>query len=300
MIFVNIACYRDPECTPTIRDLFAKARYPDQINVGVIMQTLPSDGIDVARDHVVVGHVDASKSMGVCWARALGYQLWHGEQFVLQIDSHMRFAPNWDVLLLAQLAACPSRKPLLTTYPPGYEPPDDLISHKPAFLAAKAFGVGGVLLQQAVMEPTPTTPKPTAFVAAGFLFGPAAWIREVPYDPRLYFHGEETTLAARLWTNGWDFFGPTEAIIWHQYAKVERARHWEDARQWGELDALSLARVRQLLGMPPAPGDTPVDLSGYGLGSVRTLDQYQTMSGINFRDQTIAPHALLGDFELVA
>jgi hypothetical protein len=300
VIFVNVACYRDPECVPTILDMFQKARHPEQINVAVILQAMPADGISLSHDRVRVCRVKATDSMGACWARALGYQLWQGEEHVLQIDSHMRFAPDWDVHLLAQLAACPSPKPLLTTYPPGYEPPNDLLSHRPAFLAAKHFDDRGILLQQGVMEPTPTTPKPTAFVAAGFLFGPSAWIREVPYDPCLYFHGEETTLAVRLWTNGWDFFGPTGAVIWHQYTKVVRSLHWEDHRRWDRLDAISLARVRHLLGMQPVSAQGPVDVTGYGLGSVRTLDEYQQMSGIDFRSQTISPHALAGEFSLVA
>jgi glycosyltransferase involved in cell wall biosynthesis len=298
VIFVNIACYRDPESEPTIRDLFQKARYPNQINVGVVLQAMPSDGITCAHDRVRVCHVPATASRGACWARSLGYQLWQGEEHVLQIDSHMRFVPDWDVRLMAQLGACPSRKPLLTSYPPGYEPPDHLLSERPAFLAAKSFDDRGILMQQGLMEPMPLMPKPTAFVAAGFLFGNAAWIHEVPYDPNLYFHGEETTLAVRLWTNGWDFFGPAEAIIWHQYSKVVRPLHWSDNRQWDELEAVSLARMRRLVAMDPAPTDAPVDLTGYDLGLVRSLEQYQQMSGINFRDRAIAPHALTGEFSL--
>jgi glycosyltransferase involved in cell wall biosynthesis len=299
VIFVNIACYRDPECEPTIRDLFQKARYPNQINVGVVLQVMPSDGITCAYDRVQVCHVPAAASRGACWARSLGYQLWRGESHVLQIDSHMRFAPGWDVRLLAQLQACPSPKALLTSYPPGYEPPDHMLGNKPAFLAAKGFDGRGMLVQQGLLEPTPRTPKPTAFIAAGFLFGSSDWIREVPYDHNLYFHGEETTLAVRLWTNGWDFFGPAEALIWHQYTKVVRPLHWGDNVRWDELETVSLARMRHLVAMQPGPTDPPVDMTGFGLGSLRSLQQYQQMSGIDFRAQTIAPHALVGEFDLV-
>ena len=296
MIFVNIACYRDPECLPTIRDLFQKARYPNQINAGVVLQSTPSDGIAISHDRVRVRHVNATDLQGTCWARAIGYQLWQGEEHVLQIDSHMRFAPDWDVHLMAQLTMCRSPKPLLTAYPPGYEPPDHLLSDKSTFLAAKRFDDRGILLQQGLMEPTPRTPKPTAFLAAGFLFGASAWVSEVPYDPSLYFNGEEATLAARLWTSGWDFFGPTAVVIWHQYSKIIRPLHWQDNQKWQELDAVSLARMRQVLGMPPVSADGPIDITGFDLGSVRTLKQYQQMSGIDFRAQTIAPHALAGEF----
>lgn len=37
-IFVTMPCYRDPECGPTIHDLFAKAKLPDRVTVGVVWQ----------------------------------------------------------------------------------------------------------------------------------------------------------------------------------------------------------------------------------------------------------------------
>lgn len=37
-ICVLIASYRDPECAPTIEDLFLKARRPDRIRVAVLSQ----------------------------------------------------------------------------------------------------------------------------------------------------------------------------------------------------------------------------------------------------------------------
>jgi hypothetical protein len=296
LIFVNIACYRDPECLPTIQDLFHKASNPDRIRVGLVLQTMPADGIDIQHDRVRVHHVPATQARGPCWARALGYRLWQGESHVLQIDSHMRFAPDWDARLLRQLAACPSPRPLLTTYPPAYEPPDQILETAPAFLTAKHFDDRGMLIQHGVVGPRPTAPKPTAFIAAGLLFGPSGWMQDAPYDPNLYFHGEEATLALRLWTHGWDLFGPTEPLLWHRYTRHVRPLHWEDDPDWGRLDAASRSRVRQILGMPPSNADTPSDLTGHDLGSVRSREAYRRFSGVDFATQTIAPHARAGDF----
>ena len=41
---------------------------------------------------------------GVCWARYQAQQLWDGEEYVLMIDSHMRFVPGWDDLMIKELA----------------------------------------------------------------------------------------------------------------------------------------------------------------------------------------------------
>jgi hypothetical protein len=45
----------------------------------------------------------------------------HTHRYYLQIDSHMRFAHGWDDFLISELKACPSDKPVISTYPPGYK-----------------------------------------------------------------------------------------------------------------------------------------------------------------------------------
>jgi hypothetical protein len=52
-------------------------------------------------------------------------------------------------------------------------------------------------------------PQPSAFFSAHFVFVRSAWLRDVPYDPQMYFDGEEDSLALRSWTNGW---GPADCI----------------------------------------------------------------------------------------
>ncbi len=55
----------------------------------------------------------------------LAQKLWAGEEYYLQIDSHMRFAPGWDEQLIHWLAACEQQaqfgKAVLSTYPPDFQ-----------------------------------------------------------------------------------------------------------------------------------------------------------------------------------
>ena len=44
-----------------------------------------------------------------------------GHRYLLQIDSHTRFAAGWDEALLSMLAACDSPRPVLSTYPLQYD-----------------------------------------------------------------------------------------------------------------------------------------------------------------------------------
>jgi hypothetical protein len=57
-------------------------------------------------------------------------------------------------------------------------------------------------------------PMRVRFLAAGFLFTPGRFVREVPYDPELYFTGEESAMTVPAFTNGYDLFHPAENIIW--------------------------------------------------------------------------------------
>src|SRR5207253_10520497 len=42
-IFVQIACYRDPECQWTLKDLFEKASNPDRVFAWVVWQYVPEE-----------------------------------------------------------------------------------------------------------------------------------------------------------------------------------------------------------------------------------------------------------------
>src|SRR6185437_2104001 len=291
-IFAHIASYRDPECRPTVDNMLARARHPDRVHVCVVMQSEPEDSFLFSRSNVRMLGIAASDSRGACWARAEGYRLLGDEQYVLQTDSHMRFAQDWDVRMLAQLGRCSSQRALLTTYPPAYDPPGIMLIEQTIFLAADRFGHDGHLTQRGFIHHGAQEPRPSALMSANFLFGPSQWVRDVPYDPELSFAGEETTLAARLWTNGWDMFGPSEALVWHKYDRIGRRVHWDDHTQWWVDNERSIARMRHVLAGEPLPET----VGRYELGSVRTPDAYRVWSGIDYAARTLEPHALTGSW----
>jgi len=87
-----------------------------------------SDWFEIGTRPEQVRRIDfhAKESRGVCWARNKVQSLWEGEEFTLQIDSHMRFVEGWDNILLGMYAEWPTKKAVLTTYPIPYVPPDQL------------------------------------------------------------------------------------------------------------------------------------------------------------------------------
>lgn len=135
-IFVSMVCYRDCEGRFTLKDMFQKAKHPGRIFAGIVWQHALEDDPDVFEGevryhslqdipqefhkHTRQVHINFRDAEGPLYARHLAQRLWNGEEYFLQIDSHMRFMCGWDEKLLRFLKECPSRKPILTTYPLGY------------------------------------------------------------------------------------------------------------------------------------------------------------------------------------
>jgi len=294
-IFVSIASYRDPDCQNTVRDLFEKAAYPGRIIIGLCLQIVPGEDEDCRvsterRQQLRVIEVHASESRGACWARHQIQKLWRSEEYYFQIDSHMRFVHGWDEKLIAMLGKCPAEKPVISTYPLEFTPPDQFAPDSYVTIRPFGFNEEGVLTQNSwfyPMESAPEIPAASPFVSAGMLFTLGKVVAEVPYDPHLYFTGEEITLGARLWTSGWEIYCPNEVIAYHNYAKQpERPRHWVDQTNWvNNLMVRSHRRIRYILGIEAINNDSGdlAAIESYGLGKVRKLAEYEIFSGLDFK-----------------
>jgi len=139
-------------------------------------------------------------------------------------------------------------------------------------------------------------PLPAFHVGAGCLFAPGRIVQEVPYDPWLYFHGEEQAMAVRLYTQGWDLFHMPGLPVHHLYNDANsgappRPLHWdaqEEAQRdvpWWTYEQRARARLAALVGGR--------DLGIYGLGQARSLAQFAAFSGIDYAARTLAPSAFV-------
>jgi len=289
-IFVQIASYRDPDCQWTVKDLFEKAAHPERIFAGIAWQFVEAEDGACFRetypypDQVRVLASDARLSRGTCWARSVVQELWRGEEYTLQIDSHMRFEPGWDEMLLAIWARCNNDRAVVTSYMPGFVPPD-------AFERAWIFSMSATGFDEDSMlrfhgSPAwrtgggePAEPVPGAFVSANMIFGPASMIQDVPYDPDLYFFGEEVSMAVRLWTHGYDIYHPNKLVMFHNWNREARRTHFDD-HDWEAQHFKAVQRVRLMLGIGEQCQRD--EMGRFGLGTVRTLEDYERYSGVDF------------------
>jgi hypothetical protein len=102
-IFLSIASYCDPVLPFTLARAVATASAPERLHFGVVEQsTSGSARIEVPHPaRLTQVQLDARDARGPCFARAIAMSLHDGEEWFLQIDSHMDFDPGWDEQLIA-------------------------------------------------------------------------------------------------------------------------------------------------------------------------------------------------------
>lgn len=314
-IFISVASYCDPVLPFTLRRAVQQARRPEALHFAVIDQSPPGqpplDDAALAPAHLSVINIDPLQARGPCWARALAMSLYAGEDWYFQIDSHMDFDPHWDEHLITQALALRAGRGgfVISSYPNAFEFRDG----QPVRKLATARVLGHVVKPGAQFAPehpvlgfeahpcNSTTPVRGFHVGAGCLFSPGDFVQRFPYDPYLYFHGEEQALAARLFTHGWDIFHIPGLPVFHLYRTVgsaapDRPLHWDAAldrqrkQTWWTLEQHSRARLRGLL-------QERQDLGVYGLGTVRTLADYARFCGVDYAARTLAPVAFRGPWQ---
>lgn len=307
-IFISIASYRDPELIPTIQDCLAKARNPNNLYFGIFAQRDETETVDQLygnHPNFRIDGCDWKDSKGACWARHLiQKKLFRDEGYYLQLDSHHRFIQDWDEYLIYLMGIAESNKPIIGTYGTTYWPdrPEEDLKNEPYKISAfDTFTEDGDIISRPIYmsnHKNMGAELVTASLLSGhFIFTYGHFCREVMYDPNFYFRGEEITLSARAYTHGYDMFHPTKTIIWHEYLRVQRNKHWNDhtknngfSLEAEDRNIRSKERQRKLLMMEPCN----IDFRHYGLGRQRSLHDYELWAGLDFKKRRV--HKYCADY----
>jgi [Skp1-protein]-hydroxyproline N-acetylglucosaminyltransferase len=303
-IFVSVASYRDAECSMTLDTLFNGADFPNRIFVGVCEQNKQGATEELCISPAVMKYVknirtmnmDYTKAKGPTYARYYCSDLWRGEEYFLQIDSHTTFIKGWDTALInmiKQIKSDPneSNKPVLSVYPPTKEqmeikgfPEMDNGALSPDNIPSFYCGWS---------EPSDVPKRSNKpWAAAGFMFLESKFLYEVPFDPNLshLFQGEETLFSARLFTNGYDFYAPNKNLAYHHYSRTKAPLYSKDIPASTGCRAQAEKRVLFLLGLIPQKSVADEFLkqhNKYSLGTFRKIDDFWKASGIDFEQKKI-------------
>jgi len=306
-ILVHLPAYREPELVPTIKDALKNAEHPERVHFGICRQYCEEDGFDNIDEfrtdsRFKIKDIPHTQAKGLATARSIiNEELLEDEDFVCQLDSHHRFSKNWDSTLIDWYEDLKSEgyNPIIGGYLPYYNPfndPEDRVQEPWVSDAACFYPHGTLFIRPSGVGGWESLekPYPARFLSGHFAFGPNSWAKEVRHDPNIFFAGEEINLTVRSFTHGYDLFHPHRVVIWHATMRTERdgILVWDDYTKAGkgvdELQDKARARIRQLLGAE----DNGIDLGAYGLGSSRTVSDYEDFSGLDFRKHRIQKHTL--------
>jgi hypothetical protein len=295
-IFISIASYRDPQLVPTLRDCVKNAKNPENLVFGICWQRDEKESLEEFQNDPRVKYININytESKGTCWARAMIQErLFKNEKYYFQLDSHHRFVQNWDekcIEMIKQLQNKGHKKPLLTGYISSFNPdndPSERIQTPWKMNFDRFIPEGAVFFLPASIDDykSRAEPLPARFVSAHFIFTLGKWVKEVPYDPFYYFHGEEINLAVRSFTWGYDLFHPHIVVAWHEYTRKGRSKHWDDVHKWGDLNKASHLRNRKLFEMDGEKKD--IDFGKYDFGLIRSVADYEKYSGLCFKKRAV-------------
>jgi len=283
-IFVSIASYKDPELEFTLNGVFAKADHPERVFVGICQQHEPDKFISSTNPNAQFINFNYIDSRGACWARWHAHQFYRGEKYFIQLDSHIDLIDSWDTAIINQIKTVEgfgSKKALISTYPSAYELMEDGTRERkdpnPNSTGMKMDTLWPIGYGKKIIKGE--YPVSSPFINAGLMFGHGSFYEECPYDPEIYFSGEEILNTLRAYTHGYDLYTSPIHIGWHLYKKWSDTQeqrkkwivHWneEDDKhrsvKWKTLSDHSRNKIEQILS-----GQIPG-----GFGNVRTLADYE-------------------------
>jgi len=204
-IFISIASYRDPELQWTIKSAITNANNPDNLYFGVVHQGVDSELFDIQEiKNISITKMHPKEARGAGYARAKAMELYCGQEYFLQIDSHTRFVPGWDSISIDQLNRAKNisghSRVMLSYFPAPFEPERDggmyLITNNPKVKpyptrqkislnkrkqwTAERFEFNNKLKEDPELSET---------VLGGFMFSDGSIVTEVPYDSEISFFG---------------------------------------------------------------------------------------------------------------
>lgn len=306
-IFVSVASYRDDECKDTVYDMFSKAKHPNNIFVGVCQQNKDGeeDCFDKCQEcsqrkqagNIRVVNFDHMDARGPTFARFQCSKLWRGEEYYFQIDSHIKFEQDWDVVLKEQMRLTGDPKAVVGAYPPTEEQMAEMKGNNFSTMITMCggkFDSSGLptITAKVVNTNGREKPLPTAYQSAGMMCFPGKALYDVPYDPYLsfLFFGEEILFSARLWTAGYNLYTPVKNFCTHHYGREGKPKFWQDKKESEPCKKKAIQRVKYLfgaIGKSQVHPDYFLDIEKYGMGKERSLKDYLKYAGINFNTKTV-------------
>ena len=295
-IFIALTSFLDKDLRNTILSCINQAKNPQNLSFGVILQYNHEPGshegcIDdlVEKYNIRIKKYNYKDSRGGCWARNLVADLYQNEDYSLQIDSHIRLCKHWDYELIVQHSSI-NNKCILSYLSPSFTYNSEL-GLDTNFIHTDNLELLNIPKIEKITDEyfpvfqgytnevkTNGLNRKVSLLYCGFIFGEGKWIIDIKNDPEHYYTGEEFALSIRAFTKGYDIFQPSRIVSWHR-ANPDHIHHHSIFDDSNERHKIAMERLRKLI--------FKEDLGEYGLGSERSLEDYENFANINIKEKRV-------------
>ena len=301
-IFICTSAYNDTDLDITINTAFERAANPENVYFGISLQypDLPLPDLSKYKN-VRTAVININHPIGTSPSRIYAAELIEDESYFLSIDCHTVFKKDWDKNLIEyyNLIKQKFEKPIISTYSPyWYRDPSgrffnqnktsDTEEEMPIFKLK--FMMKDDISPGSFVMPTPTWAGPVQgeyeehhLVGAHLLFTESSYLKEVPFDPGITYH-EENTTAMRAWARGYRIFAINKDILWtremyhgrvdeNSWRKNAHRKDQNGSTYFKNIVAGALRCKDILLGK---------ELGIYGAPSKELLKEYEAAAGIDY------------------
>lgn len=307
-IFVGINRIKSGDkCGRLIHNMIVNAMNPERVYFGLV-QEQPADDPDCISEYCRIagkgtdgkclyeGHIksialSSYESKGKYFTRHLFDGMIGPQEFCMQSDVEIEVNPHWDTELIETWTMTKNEYAVLSTTLPliGDSSASSSVNH----LCQASISADGQVVNQLPREAVHLKRPLLAPLWSGdFSFSKCHAELKTPADPHLMYVGDEVSFSkfARLWTRGYDVYSLHKKILYKHPATtvvdVNKKKTYRGSPLLIMSSILSsYTRLATLLGFPEAApsAESVAQLTKYGLGNKRTLDQLIDFTGIDTR-----------------
>jgi hypothetical protein len=300
-IFVCTSAYNDTDISLTLDTAYSNARNPENIYFGIAMQypDIPQPDLSLYKNVRTIDILEPYP-IGTSPSRSIAAGLIKDEYYFLSIDAHTIFKKDWDKNLIEYFCNIKQEyeKPIISTYSPYWYRDkygcifnqnqktsfdEDMVQHTLKFKTDDEF------FPENYIMPTPAWDKEVTskyqehyLIGAHLLFAESSYLEEVPFDPYITYH-EENTTAMRAWTRGYRIFAIDKDILWtrEMYHGVSDADSWRKKIERKSLDGFSYIDKISLGALRCKDILLGKEIGLYGAPSISLLKEYEIVAGVD-------------------
>lgn len=286
--FVMIYAYRDLELPKTVNNIFAMADNPQNINIGIIN----ADDEDFNfkwnkyKKQVKVKNVNYKEYHGCGRAcHEILTELYGGEDYIIKIDPHTRFAKGWDTYYSKFIK--PDR--VIVSRCLGYDTDGVMDREETAY--SKPIGWHNVQVIELQGTQYEGVEKEIFFFNAGFFIAPAAWVKDVGYDPHIAMWGEESDLSCRTFLKGYKMIN-VPSKVYHLYGRKNR-KSVDTSAEFERLNRLGIERAKLKIGLISPKPELMAEWDKYGCDGKLYQDKMNSLFNV-IKTEIVAKAADMG------